>query len=107
MRFTRQAKNVLALACPALNEMGLFTRKKRGFNPPLERWLRIDLRQRLDGIGARLTDLTSGQLSAEATERFIAHYLGGAKRLAEQVLQLVILDESLRQLKALGQTGSS
>ena len=106
-RFTRPAKNLLALACPALNEMGLFTRKKRGFNPPLERWLRIDLRQRLEGIGARLADLTSGQLSARATERFVAHYLGGATRLAEQVLQLLILDESLRQLEALGQMGAA
>jgi hypothetical protein len=32
----------------------------------------------------------------------VRHYLGGAEALAEQVLQLLILDESLAQLRRHG-----
>jgi asparagine synthase (glutamine-hydrolysing) len=100
-RFTREPKALLAQACPALGELGAFDRKKRGFNPPLAVWLREDLGERLAGIGGRLSALTGGQISAPAADRFVAHYRAGAERLAEQVLQLVILDESLRQLREL------
>jgi len=73
--------------------------KKRGFNPPLTQWLNIDLAERYDHIGKRLEDSTQGQLSASGVDIFIALYRNGHKQLAENVLQLLILDESLNQLK--------
>lgn len=77
-------------------------RKKRGFNPPLKRWLREELAERFDGLGARLQRLTGGQLAREPVDAFARHYRGGAEHLAEQVLQLLVLDESLAQLGAHG-----
>ena len=74
--------------------------KKRGFNPPLKRWLREDLAGRFDGLGARLQALTAGQLEATAVDAFARHYLERAEQLAEQMLQLLVLDESLAQLRA-------
>ena len=77
-------------------------RRKRGFNPPLKRWLREELAARFEGLGERLQSLTEGQLLREPVDEFVGHYLRGAEPLAEQVLQLVILDESLAQLRAHG-----
>jgi asparagine synthase (glutamine-hydrolysing) len=77
-------------------------RKKRGFNPPLGRWLREDLAGRFAGLGERLQALTGGQLAAGPVDAFARHYLERAEPLAEQVLQLLILDESLAQLRAHG-----
>ena len=76
------------------------SRKKRGFNPPLARWLREELAPRFDGLGERLQSLTSSQLRREPVDAFVQRYVAGAEPLAEQVLQLVMLDESLRQLAA-------
>jgi asparagine synthase (glutamine-hydrolysing) len=75
-------------------------RKKRGFNPPLRDWLRVALAARYEGLGARLQRTSAGQLDAQAVDRFARHYLDGAEHAAEQVLQLLILDESLAQLTA-------
>ena len=100
-RFTREPKRVLAQACPALEELGLFDRAKRGFNPPLDRWLGEDLAARLDGLGTRLSDASGGQLEAAGVDRFVAAYRSGSRRLAEQVLQLVVLETSLAQIGAL------
>ena len=99
-RFTQPAKLAIAEGCaPKLKEK-LFQQKKKGFNPPLRRWLREDLNSRLSGIGERLQANSGGQLSAPAVEAFVAAYSEN-ESLAEQVLQLLILDESLGQLDAL------
>jgi asparagine synthase (glutamine-hydrolysing) len=103
-RFTQPPKRLLAPALGALDDLALFTRKKRGFNPPLAGWLEGDLAPRLPGIGARLEAHTSGQLDAARADAFIAAWRNGGAGLAEQVLQLVILDESLAQLAALAAT---
>lgn len=97
-RFTQPAKKLLAQACPTLE--AVLRRKKRGFNPPLQGWLRDDLAQRLPGLGQRLQTLTDAQLDARAVDTLVARY-SEEESLAEQVLQLLILDESLAQLKAL------
>lgn len=98
-RFTRPAKHLLQEACPALEE--IFSRKKRGFNPPLAAWLQDDLAPRLAGLGARLQALTGGQIDARAADALVTRYRKKEEALAEQVLQLLILDESLAQLRAL------
>ena len=98
-RFTSPPKRLLAAVCAPCVEQGLFTRKKRGFNPPLEAWLHEDLAARLAGLGARLAHSTGGQLDALAVDAMLAHYARGAHHMAEQLLQLVVLDESLRQLR--------
>jgi asparagine synthase (glutamine-hydrolysing) len=49
-------------------------------------------------LGERLSALTGGQLFPSRVNRFVAAWRGGSTNLAEQLLQLVILDESLRQL---------
>ena len=96
-RFTQPAKKLLQDACPHLEP--LFARPKRGFNPPLTGWLRDDLAPRLVGLGERLQTLTDGQIDAAATDALVALYQR-EESLAEQVLQLLILDESLAQLRA-------
>lgn len=100
-RFTRPAKSLLARVMAPLAPLRLFERKKRGFNPPLTDWLQGDLRARLKGLGERLAAHTGGQLRADAVQSLARAYYGGARHLAEQLLQLYILDESLSQLDAL------
>ena len=87
----------------ALASLDLFNRKKRGFNPPLNPWLQQDLEARLPQLGQRLQQLTNGQLQADRVDHMVKRY---AQRpaLAEQVLQLIILDASLSQLTALAQS---
>ncbi|HVJ12927.1 MAG TPA: asparagine synthase-related protein, partial [Burkholderiales bacterium] len=100
--YTKPPKLLLARALDPRLPPDLLQRKKRGFNPPLTRWLREELAGRFDGLGARLHASTSGQLAAAPVDAFVRHYLGGTEPLAEQVLQLLILDESLKQLAAHG-----
>ena len=101
VRFTRPAKLMLAPACENLSDPQLFHRKKRGFNPPLRPWLRGALAQRFDGLGERLAALTGGLLSETAIAEMLERYESGDEALAEGVLQVLILDESLQQLDAL------
>jgi asparagine synthase (glutamine-hydrolysing) len=101
IRFTDPPRKLLAPAMSALGELDPFARKKRGFNPPLDGWLAGDLAPRLPGLGARLARLTRGQLDASRVDAFAQAYANGRRDLAEQLLQLVILDESLAQLTAL------
>lgn len=98
-RFTTPPKRFLAALAPDLERLGAFARKKRGFNPPLRGWLDGDLAARLPLLAASLEHLTRGQIVAAGTEAIVAAYRR-APGLAEQVLSLVILDESLRQLAA-------
>jgi asparagine synthase (glutamine-hydrolysing) len=99
---TRPPKLLLREALDPRLPADFLQRKKRGFNPPLKRWLREELAERFDGVGSRLEKLTGGQLLRTPVDAFVAHYKGGAEHLAEQVLQLLILDESLAQLRAHG-----
>lgn len=101
-RFTQPAKHLLAEVLPAELAASLFAGKKRGFNPPLKHWLSEDLRERHAGLGRRLQRATGGQMSGEAVDALLAAYLGGEGALAENLLQLLVLDESLIQLRALG-----
>ena len=101
VRFTNPSRKLLAPAMSALARADLFTRKKRGFNPPLAGWLDGDLAPRQQGLGSRLAELTAGQLAAARVDAYVAAWRAGRHDLAEQVLQLLILDESLAQLDAL------
>jgi len=99
---TRPPKRLLARALDPRLPADLLQRKKRGFNPPLKRWLREELSARFDGLGDRLHESSAGQLAAKPVDAFVRHYIGDAEALAEQVLQLLILDESLAQLRRHG-----
>jgi asparagine synthase (glutamine-hydrolysing) len=103
-RYTKPPKLFLARLAPELAKLGAFARKKRGFNPPLHGWLRDDLRDRMRGVAASLAELTSGQIDGARAQAMIDAY-ARTSSLAEQVLSLVILDESLRQLAALARDG--
>jgi len=98
-RFTSPPKKFLATLAPDLEQLGTFARKKRGFNPPLGGWLKDDLRERLPEAAASLARLTGGQLDAARVQQMVDAY-ATTPALAEQVLSLIILDESLRQLAA-------
>lgn len=96
-RFTQPAKKLFASVTQRLAALDLFHIKKRGFNPPLQPWLKEDLQERFAGLGQRLQELTQGQINAERVQRFVAEYRN-RPALAEQMLQLLILDASLSQL---------
>ena len=98
LRFTTPPKLILKPALTPIADLDSFSRKKRGFNPPIGGWLQADLAPRLDGLGERLCALTGGQLSLSRVNRYVATWRSGSAGLAEQMLQLLILDESLRQL---------
>jgi asparagine synthase (glutamine-hydrolysing) len=98
-RFTDPAKLALQPLCRPCEELDLFRRPKRGFNPPLERWLTNDLASRLDAAGDGLEAHSGGQIGARQVRSLVERHRGGERRLAERVLQLVILAESLGQLK--------
>ena len=100
IRFTQPAKKLFAEVTQRLASLKLFEIKKRGFNPPLQPWLREDLKNRFAGLGQRLEVLTTGQISAQRTEALVAEYRQ-RPALAEQVLQLLILDCTLGQLNEL------
>jgi asparagine synthase (glutamine-hydrolysing) len=96
-RFTRPPKRLLASLAPGLDRLGVFTRKKRGFNPPLADWLSFDLADRMATAGDSLASRTGGQLDAVRTSAMLAAY-AHTPALAEQVLSLLMLDECLAQL---------
>ncbi len=100
-RFTTPPKMLLAPAMAALAGEELFARKKRGFNPPLAGWLHGDLAPRLAGLGDRLAATTRGQLVAARVDALLDTWRRQRPGLAEQVLQLVLLDASLAQLSTL------
>ena len=97
-RFTQPRKLALGGACGPCRELKLFEQKKRGFNPPVGRWLKNELRGRLDGIGARLQQSTGGQIAAARAQQLVDVFISGEGARAEQALQLLILDTSLTQL---------
>ena len=100
IRFTQPAKKLFAEVTQLLAPLKLFEIKKRGFNPPLQPWLGEDLKDRFYGLGQRLETRTHGQISARRIEALVAEYQERPD-LAEQVLQLLILDCALGQLDQL------
>ena len=106
IRFTQPAKRLFAEVTQRLASLKLFEIKKRGFNPPLQPWLREDLKQRFEGLAQRLEQCTNGQINARRTEQLIAEYRR-RPALAEQMLQLIILDASLGQLLVLAEEAAS
>ena len=101
-RFTIPRKLALAESCNICTELGLFNQKKRGFNPPIAQWLVGPLRPRLEGMGQRLEEVTLGQLQRKKVEQLIDNFLRDNRSHAEHVLQLLVLDVSLRQLTGHG-----
>lgn len=99
-RFTRPPKQALAALLPRALGDTLLAGKKRGFNPPLGHWLKVDLADRVDGLPARLADRTAGLIRPDAVAAVIAAHAAGAGRLAERLLQLLMLDESLALIAA-------
>lgn len=99
-RYTQPAKLALKPWAEPVSEV--FELKKRGFNPPLKHWLRNCWQARYLGLGERLQQRSSDTLDATSTDAFVQRYLDGEESLAERILQLLILDESLGQLIALG-----
>lgn len=95
-RFSDPAKRELAGVCPQAAEFAFFERKKMGFNPPVQTLLQ-SLHPRLEGLPARLAATTDGQLSAAALAQAVNAW-GTERGYGEQLLQLLILDESLAQL---------
>ncbi len=96
-RFTVPPKRFLGTLAPELDRLGAFARKKRGFNPPLDGWLNGDLAPRLPEAVIALPALTHGQLEPARVSMMVDAY-ARTPALAEQVLSLVILAASLRQL---------
>ena len=100
IRFTQPAKKLFAEVTQRLAALKLFEIKKRGFNPPLQPWLREDLKSRFSGLGQRLEVLSNGQISGQRIETLVVEYQRRPV-LAEQILQLLILDCTLNQLNEL------
>lgn len=98
IRFTQPAKKLFAEVTQRLASLKLFEIKKRGFNPPLQPWLQEDLKQRFAGLGQRLEVLTQGQINGQRVETLVSEYWH-RPALAEQILQLIVLDASLTQLR--------
>ena len=73
-RFTTPPKRFLATLAPELERLGAFARKKRGFNPPLDGWLKDDLRERLPAAAQSLARLTGGQLDGARVQAMIDAY---------------------------------
>ena len=97
-RFTQPAKQLFRAAMPQLATFDLFSAKKKGFNPPLDSWLKTDLSDRLDDMPANLEKLTDGQIRGNAAKQLLIYYRRGKSRYAEQIFQLLVLEMSLNQL---------
>jgi asparagine synthase (glutamine-hydrolysing) len=97
-RFTQPAKQLLRAAMPQLATFDLFNAKKKGFNPPLDSWLKTDLSDRLGDMPANLEKLTDGQIRGNAAKQLLIYYRRGKSRYAEQIFQLLVLEMSLNQL---------
>jgi asparagine synthase (glutamine-hydrolysing) len=101
-RFTRPPKKLLEPAVGAVRDLDVFGRKKRGFNPPLRPWLIGALAPRFEGLGERLARASGHLVEGPRVDGMVTRYQAGDESLAEGMLQLLILDESLRQLDAHG-----
>jgi asparagine synthase (glutamine-hydrolysing) len=99
-RFTDPPKRLLASAATGLESLDLLHAPKRGFNPPLRRWLQQDLRERVHAMAASLESDAQGQIRSD---RVLALVRASETdpRLDESVLSLVVLATSLGQLRQL------
>lgn len=104
-RFTDPAKQALAGVCPQAAEFAFFERKKMGFNPPVQTLLQ-SLRPRLAGLPERLAANSDGQLNVGALAQAVDAW-SAEPGYGEQLLQLLILDESLAQLVAWRDPGAA
>jgi asparagine synthase (glutamine-hydrolysing) len=103
VRFTEPRKLALRALCPQIDGAAYdpFRAPKRGFNPPLGRWLGGDLAPRLESLGRALESATDGQVDARTAQAFVDGYRRGAHRREEQVMQLLLLAESLASIRRL------
>ncbi len=102
VRFSTPPKRFLAGLAPALAPLRVIERGKHGFNPPLRPWLdEPETAARLPLLGAALAARTGGQLDAARVDALVRRDARDG-RLAEQVLSLVVLEASLRQLDVEG-----
>lgn len=92
-RFSLPAKQALSKVSLQVEKVAHL--KKKGFNPPLTRWLRESWAKRYQGIGGRLAENSQGVISAGTAQMMVDEYLEGRENLAERVLQLLILDRVL------------
>lgn len=97
-RFTTPPKQLLNEVCSACQALDLWGQPKRGFNPPVDQWLRGPLAFVLEGLPERLARLTDGQIARDRSAAMLAEYGKRGVVKAEQVLQLVVLERSLNQL---------
>jgi asparagine synthase (glutamine-hydrolysing) len=103
-RFTRPPKRFLARLAPELEKLGAFTAQEARLQPTARRLAQ--------GRPARSTCSTRGfaraadrgQVDAARAQAMVDAY-ANTSSLAEQILSLVILEESLRQLAALAADG--
>jgi len=95
-RFTSPPKKILSELCNKSDKLGVFGRKKMGFNPSTK-GLVDAMSYRIHGLGDRLSEITSGQFSSRGIQTAIEQWKKDSK-YDEKILQLIILDESLRQL---------
>lgn len=97
-RFTQPPKQLLNEVCSACQALDLWGQPKRGFNPPVDQWLRGPLSFVLEGLAERLARLTDGQIARDRSAALLENYSQRGSVKAEQVLQLVVLERSLSQL---------
>lgn len=98
-RFSWPPKQALAAVCSQAEEFAFFNRKKMGFNPPVSSLLG-SLSARFESLPERLAANCQGQLNQAALRLALASWQLNS-RYDEQLLQLLILDESLQQLNSL------
>ncbi len=102
--YTPVPKAIFTQVCPLITSLRLLKNKKRGFSPPLGAALRQGLADRLPELGRRLATLSAGQLDAARTQHMVDSWQRGEHGLDEHILQLLILDVSLSQLKTLAES---
>lgn len=100
-RFTQPPKLLFEGALERLKAMRLFEARKKGFSPPLENWLQFDLRHRIDDLPSQLEQVSVGQIRAAPVQQLVTSHRAGMKRHAESLLQLLMLQISLGQLREL------
>ena len=97
--YTQPAKQTLAARCDVCREENLLHAPKRGFNPPIDPWLRGPLAAQLENLGATLTTHTQGQIAAARADALIQAWREHRGVKAEHILQLLLLAVSLTQLR--------
>ncbi len=109
--FTKPAKYLLNEMIFSQNQhlqkhqIDLFNQKKKGFNPPLNAWLEQDFfKKNISNLVENLQQILLDFFDSKNLQEFLNFYYQqnkGYQSLAEQVLQLFILEESLQQLNSL------